>query len=962
MVKSQLQRSRWIAVAIWLLVPIIPTQAQYTPIPSDNLPSWEANTRFRDNDLTIKHPSLSFNGFDCGNRCDYGYGLKQILDYVYDANDARKRYLWRTVATRALEVLQPASSFGNITRNISILQARSIVALASYVLSKNDIDPRTLNPELPLYSDAIESFRSALLNTTAWRVDASLHNDGVHWALHVTSIARAIDFYLALENAHKKYDHSIYADSSSVTLLSVSEKDQVMQAYFSWIYNFLEMRKLPGGLSRYTLEPGNAPLKIAVAGGYAMLTWQPTESSNNHRKGAISYAFRAAGGPADGGDENRRREYWNYQADSGKLFWAEGPYYFHITLSEVVPFWHTVRINDWLSNTAAHGYTFADPFRSDWFLKPLHWLADISTPDGKTPSLDDGNKAEMGNTSILRWTSAYGDGAVGRKFAYITDPNQNSALYPIELALPLIESVDTSPLSETIGNTYANRAEGENGRQEALVRRTIGGRQHYLLLNGESGDAILRGEGHEQGDQMQLLYYVDDVSYLMDTGYDRPRLATTILPPWVRWYPSTWNRYDAHNVMTANSQSSPSHGGVAPPSLNRWKQRVESTHQSVDSIFVDSQGKIDILSASIFLHTTGTGGSTDPESGAYTRTALFIHDETNPYVIDVNSVHVRNENHLSAISYWSNSSSGQQNLQDRSPYILWTDLRESKTGNPAPPVTTNRLLVQPFSVEVDPLLSVEMRTTREAYLSADRGVGLDTRVLGVATPANLSSLASYAFTSVAFIRPLFDGAALPADLVNAHLGPPANDTTRAYQSFSWKQSDTVVDLLVVRGAWHRESAEIRERLLATDIKIIVPEADSIRASLPRNKSIGFARYVKTGGIWKIDNNYQLNIEEVQTGIAIEARPTLATSFSLGQNYPNPFRASTRISFDLPRSAHVMLKVYNTLGQVVRVLVDGRMEAGRFSIPFEAHGLPAGTYYYHLITDGYSQTRPMTYIK
>jgi len=75
----------------------------------------------------------------------------------------------------------------------------------------------------------------------------------------------------------------------------------------------------------------------------------------------------------------------------------------------------------------------------------------------------------------------------------------------------------------------------------------------------------------------------------------------------------------------------------------------------------------------------------------------------------------------------------------------------------------------------------------------------------------------------------------------------------------------------------------------------------------------------------------------------EANP-IPEVFALNQNYPNPFRTSTEISFNLPRSTHVVLKVYNTLGQVVRVLVDGRMEAGRYSIPFQVQDLPTGTYY------------------
>ena len=59
--------------------------------------------------------------------------------------------------------------------------------------------------------------------------------------------------------------------------------------------------------------------------------------------------------------------------------------------------------------STVHDHNFTDPFRSNWFLNPLRWLADTSTPDGKTMPLDDGNKARMYNTRLLGWDGTYGD-------------------------------------------------------------------------------------------------------------------------------------------------------------------------------------------------------------------------------------------------------------------------------------------------------------------------------------------------------------------------------------------------------------------------------------------------------------------------------------------------------------------------------------------------------------------------
>lgn len=59
-------------------------------------------------------------------------------------------------------------------------------------------------------------------------------------------------------------------------------------------------------------------------------------------------------------------------------------------------------------------------------------------------------------------------------------------------------------------------------------------------------------------------------------------------------------------------------------------------------------------------------------------------------------------------------------------------------------------------------------------------------------------------------------------------------------------------------------------------------------------------------------------------------------FSLQQNYPNPFNAGTMIRYELPQAAHVKLKIYNALGKLVRVLVQGRQNAGSHAVQWQGH--------------------------
>lgn len=70
-------------------------------------------------------------------------------------------------------------------------------------------------------------------------------------------------------------------------------------------------------------------------------------------------------------------------------------------------------------------------------------------------------------------------------------------------------------------------------------------------------------------------------------------------------------------------------------------------------------------------------------------------------------------------------------------------------------------------------------------------------------------------------------------------------------------------------------------------------------------------------------------------------------FALRQNYPNPFNPSTTIEFTLPKSAFVMLKVYNLLGKEVATLVAEQRSAGIHKFNWDASGLASGVYLYRL---------------
>jgi hypothetical protein len=94
----------------------------------------------------------------------------------------------------------------------------------------------------------------------------------------------------------------------------------------------------------------------------------------------------------------------------------------------------------------------------------------------------------------------------------------------------------------------------------------------------------------------------------------------------------------------------------------------------------------------------------------------------------------------------------------------------------------------------------------------------------------------------------------------------------------------------------------------------------------------------------------------------EAEFNGVTTYALNQNYPNPFNPVTVISFELPLTGNVSIKVYNSLGEEVTTLINGVIEAGRHKVEFNGAGLPSGLYLYKLTAGENQIVKKMMLIK
>jgi hypothetical protein len=90
-------------------------------------------------------------------------------------------------------------------------------------------------------------------------------------------------------------------------------------------------------------------------------------------------------------------------------------------------------------------------------------------------------------------------------------------------------------------------------------------------------------------------------------------------------------------------------------------------------------------------------------------------------------------------------------------------------------------------------------------------------------------------------------------------------------------------------------------------------------------------------------------------------------FALAQGIPNPFTGKTLIRYQLPRTVHVSLKVYDIAGRLVKTLVNEEKKAGYFRTQWDGKDnsgrrIASGVYFYRLKAGDYEKTRKMVFLR
>ena len=97
-------------------------------------------------------------------------------------------------------------------------------------------------------------------------------------------------------------------------------------------------------------------------------------------------------------------------------------------------------------------------------------------------------------------------------------------------------------------------------------------------------------------------------------------------------------------------------------------------------------------------------------------------------------------------------------------------------------------------------------------------------------------------------------------------------------------------------------------------------------------------------------------------VSSERKNNIPIVFSLGQNYPNPFNPNTTISYSIPNTSLVRLKIFNILGQEVATLINEEKLMGNYEINFDASSLSSGVYIYKIQAGSFVESKKMILLK
>ena len=158
--------------------------------------------------------------------------------------------------------------------------------------------------------------------------------------------------------------------------------------------------------------------------------------------------------------------------------------------------------------------------------------------------------------------------------------------------------------------------------------------------------------------------------------------------------------------------------------------------------------------------------------------------------------------------------------------------------------------------------------------------------------------------------------------------------------------------------------ESNSALKTTEIFKVQPGGYSIRSAQSFNTPRSYlmaeilnGKLYIFGGVDQNQNTVH-SIETYDSTVSVQEADDIPQTFSLEQNFPNPFNPATTIRYSLSTASAVSLKIYDIHGKEIATIVNKKEQAGEHLATWTAEGRESGIYFYRLIVGLQTATKKM----
>jgi eukaryotic-like serine/threonine-protein kinase len=186
-------------------------------------------------------------------------------------------------------------------------------------------------------------------------------------------------------------------------------------------------------------------------------------------------------------------------------------------------------------------------------------------------------------------------------------------------------------------------------------------------------------------------------------------------------------------------------------------------------------------------------------------------------------------------------------------------------------------------------------------------------------------------------------------------GKKQNSQTREVSGYVFNRGSVEDSILITSSVSQISIIPSNFKLAAQDSQLVIVKLDTTSLTPKRYSAYVYFNSLRSVSPVSISEYVSYEITATTGVNKDENKPG---SFKLNQNYPNPFNPETIISYQLPVTSMVNVKIYDMLGNEMATLINEEQNAGEYQVKFDGTDLSSGIYLYRIQTNNYTETNKM----